>query len=211
MLKEWETAGATYQSKVTFGRARSVAGCRVTSTFRTRIRAGVVLGVKFGVRKQFEAVHGEAQIRELRLRRFICAASLQPLGCAMEAFAQGAVFVRVAEFAQQSAHGVGASPALFDPTQSDGVGDAAGLRVLEQLALEGAALPRSRRVEPAGAICAQCRAGLGKAGDGRLAAGKGNGQPERLQFRGIVAALEFDEVEERAVAAESARAAELFA
>jgi hypothetical protein len=129
----------------------------------------------------------------------------------MEAFAQGAVFVRVAQFAQQPANAIRPPAGLFDQGQGGGERDSASRRVFEQPAFEGAALPRSRRVQPAGAILAQGRTGLGKAGDGCLAAGKGDRQPERFQLRGIIGRLELDEIEERAVAAQAARAAELFA
>ena len=129
----------------------------------------------------------------------------------MEALAQGAVFVRVAQFAQQPANLVRPSPGLFDQRQGGGERDAAGLRILEQPALERATLPRTFRVHPARAILAQGRTGLRKAGDRRLAARKGNRQPERFQFPGVVTPLEFHEVEERPVAAQAARAAELFA
>ncbi len=129
----------------------------------------------------------------------------------MDALAQGAVFVRVVQLAQESAHLVRPSPGPFDQRQGGGERGPAGLRVLEQLALEGAALPRSVRIEPARAILAQGGTGLGKAGDGQLAAGKGNRQPEGFQFPGIIAPLEFHKIEERAVAAQSACAAKLFA
>ena len=88
----------------------------------------------------------------------------------MDALAQGAVFVRVAQLAQQPANVVRASPRVFDHRQGGGERGSGGLRVFEELALEGAALPRSIRVEPARAILAQGRTGLGKASDGQLAA-----------------------------------------
>ena len=88
----------------------------------------------------------------------------------MEAFAQGAVFVRVAQLAEETANVVRSSPGVFDQRQRGSERDPVGLRVFEQLALERAALPRSLRVYPAGAILAQGRTGLGKASDGRLAA-----------------------------------------
>ena len=88
----------------------------------------------------------------------------------MDALAHGTVFVRVAQLAQQPANVVRPSPGLFDHRQGGGERGSAGLRVFEQLALERAALPRSVRVEPAGAILAQRRTGLGKASNGQLAA-----------------------------------------
>lgn len=88
----------------------------------------------------------------------------------METFAEGAVFVRVAQLAQEPANVVRPSPGVFDQRQGGGKRDSAGLRILEHLALEGAALPRSLRVEPASAVLAQGRTGLGKASDGQLAA-----------------------------------------
>ena len=88
----------------------------------------------------------------------------------MEALAQGAVFVRVAQLAQEPADVVRPSPGFFDQRQGGGEGDLADLRVFEQLALERTALPRSLRVQLASAILAQGRTGLGKASDGRLAA-----------------------------------------
>lgn len=163
------------------------------------------------MRKQFEAVHRQAQIGEPGLRRVVPVAGFQALGGAVKALAQGAVFVRVAQLAQQPANMVRLSPGAFHQRQGGGERDAAGLRVFEELALEGAALPRSIRVEPARAILAQGGTGLGKAGDGQLAAGKGNRQPECFQFPGIIARLKFHEIEERAVAAQSACAAKLFA
>jgi hypothetical protein len=163
------------------------------------------------VQEQFEAVHNQAQIRE---RGFGCCfgiAGLHALGRAMEALAQGAKLIRVAQRAQQAAGVVRAALGLFDQRQGGGESNAVGLRILQHPALERAALPRSLGVNAASAILAQGRTGLGKASDGRLAAGKGNRQPERLQFPGIVARLEFDQIEERAVAAQAARPAELFA
>ena len=88
----------------------------------------------------------------------------------MEALAQGAVFVRVAQLAQQPANVVRPSPGVFDQRLGGGERDSAGLRVFEHLAFERAALPRSHRVEPASAILAQGRTGLGKARHGLLAA-----------------------------------------
>ena len=88
----------------------------------------------------------------------------------MEALAQGAVFVRVAQLAQQPANVARPSPGVFDQRQGGGERDSAGFRVFEHLALEGAALPRSIRVYPASAILAQGRTRLGKASDGQLAA-----------------------------------------
>ena len=88
----------------------------------------------------------------------------------MEALAQGAVFVRVAQLAEQTANVVRPSPGLFDQRQGGSERESAGLRVFEQAALERAALPRPLRVQLAGAILAQGRTGLGKASDGRLAA-----------------------------------------
>ena len=129
----------------------------------------------------------------------------------MEALAQGAVFVRVAQLAEQTANVVRPSPGVFDQRQGGSERESAGLRVFEQPALERAALPRPLRVQLAGAIFAQGRTGLGKASDGRLAARHGNRQPERFQFPSIIALLEFNEVEERTVAAQAARATELFA
>ena len=129
----------------------------------------------------------------------------------MEALAEGAVLVGVAQLAQEPANLVRPSPRFFNQQPGGGECDSADLRVMEQLALERAALPRSLRVQPAGAIRAQGRTGLGKASDGRFAAGKGNRQPERLQFPGVIAPLELDEIEERTVTAQSACKAELFA
>ena len=88
----------------------------------------------------------------------------------MEALAQGAVFVRVAQLAEQTANVVRPSPGVFDQRQGGRERATAGLHVFEQLALERAALPRSLRVQLASAILAQGRTGLGKASDGRLAA-----------------------------------------
>ena len=129
----------------------------------------------------------------------------------METLAHGAMFVRIAQLPEQTANFVGPSPGLFDQRQGRSERDSPRLRVLEQLALERAALPRSVRVQPARAILAQGRTRLGKASDRPLAAGKRHRQPERFQLPGIIALLEFNEIEERTVAAEAARAAELFA
>ena len=156
-------------------------------------------------------MHGEAQIGELARRRFVFVAGFDALGGAMKALTQGAVFVCVAQLAQEAANVVRPSAGLFDHGQGGGERDSAGLRVFEELALKRAALPRSLCVDPARAILAQGRTGLRKASDGLFSARKGNRQPERFQFRGIIARLEFNEIEEGAVAAQSARAAELFA
>lgn len=129
----------------------------------------------------------------------------------MDTLAQGEVFVRVAQLAQESAHVVRPPPGLFDQRQGGGKRDPAGFRVFEQPALEGATLPRPLRVEPARAILAQGRTGLGKPSDGLLAAGKGNRESERFQFPGVITPLEFNEIEERAVTAKSAREAKVFA
>lgn len=122
----------------------------------------------------------------------------------MEAFAEGAVFVVIAEFTQELAHLVGAATGAADQAQGGGEGDSAGVGVLEHAALEGAALLRAIRVEAAGPVLAEGGAGLGKTGDRCLAARNFDGQPERAQFLRVVAWLELDEVEQRAVAAESA-------
>ena len=88
----------------------------------------------------------------------------------MKAFTQGAVFVRVAQLAQQAANVVRPLPGFFDEPEGGGERDSAGLRLLEHLALERTALPRSLRIQAAGTILTQGRTGLGKASDGRLAA-----------------------------------------
>ena len=129
----------------------------------------------------------------------------------METLAQGAVFVGITQLPEQTANILRRSSGLLDQRQGGNERESPRLRVLEQLAFERAALPRAVRVKPARAILAQGRAWLGKASDGRLAAGKSNRQPERFQLPGIIALLEFDEIEERTVAAKAARATELFA
>lgn len=93
------------------------------------VRASFVLGIKSVVQKQFEAVHSQAQICELVLRRFLRIAGFHALGGAMEALAQGAVFVSVAQLAQQTANVVRPSPGLFDQRQGGGERGSAGIRV----------------------------------------------------------------------------------
>jgi hypothetical protein len=171
---------------------------------------GFGLGIKFIERLQLEMVHHQAQIGELGFRLGVGVSKFQAVRHAMEAFAQSAVLLRVAQLAQQLAGFFRAPAGLFDQPQRGGERDPARFRVLEHAAFEHPALPWPICVEPAGAICAQSRARLRKPGDGRLAARNRDRQPERFQFRRIVARLEFNEIEERTVAAEPACAAELF-
>lgn len=178
---------------------------------RLWLRPGFILDKESAMQQQFEAVHSQAQICDPGLCRFVRGAGFHALGGAMKALTQSAVFVGVAQLAKQPANLFRPSPGLFHQQTGGGEGGSAGRRILEEVALERAALPRSILIQPASEILAQRRTGLGKAGDGQPAARNGNRQPERLQFPGIIAPLEFNEVEERAVATEPARAAELFA
>jgi hypothetical protein len=108
--------------------------------------------IKFTERQQFEVVHRQAQIGVFGLRGGVGVAQLQTFRCAVEALTQGAVFVSVAEFAQQPAYFVRSPPGLLYHPQGGGKRDPARLRILEHAALENAALPRSMRVKPARAI-----------------------------------------------------------
>jgi hypothetical protein len=119
----------------------------------------------------------------------------------VEALAQRAVYVGVSQFAQQPADFVRSSPGLSDHPQSCSESDPASLRVFENAALENAALPRPIRVNAARTILAEGRARLRKASDRRLAAGNHYRQPQSLQFRSLVARFQFDDVEQRTVAA----------
>ncbi len=194
-----------------FGSLPSRVHLRRPVRSRPPLRPRFVLRIKSFVQKQFEPVHCQAQIGELHSRGFVRVTGLHALRGAMETLAQSAVLVRIAQLAEQTANLVRASPGLFDQRQGGSERESPRLGVLEQLALERAALPRAVRVQPARAILAQSRTWLGKASDGHLAAGKRNRQPERFQLPGIIALLEFDEIEKRTIAAKAARAAELFA
>jgi hypothetical protein len=129
----------------------------------------------------------------------------------VESLAQGPVFVGIAQFAQQSPDFLRSSPGLSDQPQRGREGDPSHLRVLEHAALENAALRWPIRVDATGAILAESRARLGKAGDGLLPARKRDRQPQHFQFLDIVTRFEFDEVKKRPVAAQPAREAEFFA
>ena len=156
-------------------------------------------------------VHSQTQIGELGLGCVIGQARFQPLGGAVEPLAQGPALVGITQFAEQSPDFFRSPPGLCDQLQGGGESDPARLRVLQDAALKHAALRWPIRVDATGAIRAQSRARLGKAGDRLLPARKRDGQPEPFQFPGIIIRLQFDEVEKCPVAAEPARAAEIFA
>ena len=156
-------------------------------------------------------MHGEAQVGEGGKRGGVGGLFLHATLHAEEALAEGALFVGVAELAQELPHPVGEAPGLFDLTQRGGEIRAAGLHFLEDAALENAALVGPVGVKPARAVRAQGAARLGKTPDGIPAAGESHGQAQRFQVLRVVARLELHAVEERAVAAQAADQAELFA
>lgn len=128
----------------------------------------------------------------------------------METLAQAPVFLRVTEFAQQPPDSVRPPPGLSDQPQGGGERDSSRLCILQQAALENAALRGSLRVQAARPIRAKGRARLGKTSDRGLAARNLDRQPERAQLRRIVARFQFDAIEQRAVTAQPARTAEIF-
>ncbi|HWL17335.1 MAG TPA: hypothetical protein VNR00_17135 [Opitutus sp.] len=162
-------------------------------------------------RQPFEVVHGEAQVGVFGIRVGVGAAGFEAFGRAVKTLAECAMFVGVAEFAEQPARGVRATSCLFDQPQGGVRREEAGIRFFEHAAFEHAALPRAVGIDAAGAIRAKGGAWLGKAGDGRFSARNLHWQAEGFQLRRVIADLEFDEVEERAVAAHPASGAELFA
>ena len=168
-------------------------------------------GVKLVVREQFEAVHRQAQVRERVPGRFVRLGRFHATLRAVEALAQRTIILGITEFAQEPTNAVRPLPGLFDQPQRNGKFDPAGLCVLEDTAFENAALRRPVGVEPAGSIRAQGRARLAKASNRCPGARDRNLQSECPQFLWIVALLELNAIEERAVAAQSAAEAELFA
>lgn len=168
------------------------------------------LGVEPGERLQLESVNQQAQIGEPGLRGGVRSARLQAFRRAVEALAQRAVFLGVAQFTQQPPDLVGSPPGPAHQTETGGERDAPRLRILQYAALEHATLPRPVRVKAAGAILAERGARLRKASDWLPAARNPDRQPESAQFGGIVTRFQFDGVEQRSVAAETARAAEFF-
>ena len=70
----------------------------------------------------------------------------------MEAFAQGALFFRVAQLGQQKANAIRPAAGLPDDRHGGGERGSAGVRVLQQLTFEGATLPGPVRVETAASI-----------------------------------------------------------
>ena len=163
------------------------------------------------MREQLEPVHGQAQVGEGGERRRIGGLLFHAALHAEETLAQGALLLGVTELEQEPPHLVGETPGLRDLAQRGGEPEPAGLVLLEHAALKNAALSRPVRVEPAGAVRAQGAARLGKAGDGLPGAREGHRQSQRLQSLRIVARLELHAVEERAVAAQAAGEAKLFA
>jgi hypothetical protein len=135
-------------------------------------------GVEFVVGEKLQAVHGEAEVGEGSERGGVGGLLLHAALHAEETLAEGALFVGVAELAQERPHLVGETPGFFDLTQRGGEVGAAGLHFLEDAALEDAALVRPVGVEPAGAVGAQGVARLGKARDRFPAARKGHGQAQ---------------------------------
>ena len=177
------------------------------------VRAGSLsfgLGVELFVCQQIEVVHRQAQFREGVARLCVGDSRFQAPLRAAEAITQRAVFLGVAELAQEATNVVRFSPGLFHQAQRSGEGDPAGLRVFEDTTLERAALPGPVRVDLARAIRAQSRARLAKEGDRRPGARNRHRQSERLHFLRVIARSELDVVEERAVAAQPASEAKLF-
>jgi len=163
------------------------------------------------VREQFEPVHRKTQVGEERPRGVIGRLGFHPALQAVKAFTQGAMFIGFAQPDHEPPHPVRLAPGFLNQPQRGGEFGPPGLHFLEHSALKNAALPRPVRVEPAGAVCAQGAAWLGKSGNGIPAAREGDRQPQRLQVFGIIALLELHAVEERAVATQAAGKAKLFA
>lgn len=170
---------------------------------------GIGLGVKFLMRQQSEVMHGQAQLGEGVSRRCIRESGLHALARPPEALIHRAMLVGVTQLAQEPADFVRVAPRLFDQPEGGCGGEAAGLEILEDTAFKAAALFRAVGVDPAGTISAQGRAGLGKTRDGRPGPRRLHRQAECLQFAGIIARQELHMVEERPVAAQPAREAEL--
>lgn len=162
------------------------------------------------MRQQVKLVHREAQLRERLPGLRIYVARFHPPLRATEAITQRALFIRVAEFAQELADGVGLLTSRFHQTQRRSLRDSPRLRIFKHPALKRPALPRPVRVNPTLAIRAQRHARLTKKSNRSPAARDRHGQAERLQFLRIVARAQLDVVEERAVAAQAAGEAELF-
>lgn len=162
------------------------------------------------MRQQVELVHRHAQLREYLPGLRIDAARFHAPLRAAEAIAQRTLLVRVAEFAQKLADGIGLLARRFHLPQRDRAGDPPRLRVFEHPALKRPALPRPVRINPTLAIRTQRRARLAKKRHRRPPARDRHRQAECFQFMRIVARAQLDVVEERAIAAKATGEAEFF-
>ena len=162
------------------------------------------------MRKQIEAVHGQAQLREKRSRIGVGRAAFHPPLRAPKALGQRAVLIRVAQAAQEAADFFRRAPRFLHFAQGDGGRNRAGLSGLEYAALKPPALPRPIRINPTRAIRAQRRARLTKECHRRPPARDRHRQTERTQVLRIVTRPELDVVKKGAVAAQAASKAEVF-
>gem|GEM_PF-4053127 len=153
------------------------------------------------MRKQIEAVHGQAQLREKRSRRRISRAAFHPPLRASKALGQRAMLVRVAQAAQKAADFLRRAPRLSHLARSGRRRNRAGLRGLEHAALKCPALPRPIRINPTCAIRAQRRTRLAKERHGHPPARDRHRQTKRTQVLRIVARPELDVVKKSAVTA----------
>jgi hypothetical protein len=166
--------------------------------------------VEFFMRKQIEAVHGQAQLREKRSRIGVGRTAFHPPLRAPKALGQRAMLIGVAQAAQKAADFLRRAPRFSHLAHSGGRRNRAGLSGLIYATLKRPALPRPVSINPARAIRAQRRARLTKVCHRRPTARDRHRQAERTQVLRIVARPELDVVKKGAIAAQAASKAEVF-
>jgi len=157
---------------------------------------------------QVEIVNSQRELSISAGGFFVQLGPLKPPGYSPEADAERHLFILVCQRAEQAPDLLRPPPSRADQAQGRGRRSPAGFRILEQNALELAAILRTIRINPAPAAV-QGRAGLRKPRGVVCRAWQGDRQPKRPQPLCIVPRLQLDVSKNDPVAAQAARQAKL--
>jgi hypothetical protein len=203
-----------------------LAQYRIRIEARPQFRAVILClaaRIKPAAEKNIEGMHCQGEFAESVGGCVVESAGFKPSPRALETEAQRQVFVRVAQRAQETAHLFRARVGGTDGFQRGGQFRGARRNRLEERALELAAALGAFRIDAATVLIAERGAGLGEfrvSGFGfrvqRVPAPSPDspnftdGQSERFEMLRVVARLEFNVLEENAIAAQAAGEAKPF-
>jgi len=160
--------------------------------------------IKFAAEKDVQGVDRERQFSESLRRGFVEAAPFEPAPHALEAEAQGELLICVTEFSQESADFLRALAG-----GANGLERLVGFRftggdALEKRALELPAALGAVRINPAPVVRAESGAGLGSLGETLFSAVSDlQRQAQGDELVGVICGLQFDILEENAIAAKA--------